>query len=87
MGAFKVKTGDYISVGGGYFEKVVQVDPRDTPVTAGKRIDQDEYQEIMRNKQEAAKKAAEARASRVESEVRADLTGLGTVAVGNLIKV
>lgn len=87
MGEFKVKTGDYISVGGGYFEKVVQLDPRDTPVTAGERIGQDEYQEIMRKKKEAAKKAAEARASRVESEVRTDLTGLGTVAVGNLIKV
>lgn len=87
MEAFKVEAGDYIAVGGGYFEKVVHVDPRDTPVTAGERIDQETYQEIMRQKQEAAKMAAEARASRRESESRTDLTGLGTVAVGNLIKV
>lgn len=87
MEAFKLEVGDYIAVGGGYFEKVVHLDPRDTPVTTGERIDQGAYQENMRQKQEAAKMAAEARASRRESESRTNLTGLGTVAIGNLIKV
>ena len=80
----KVKKGDYIAVGLGYFEKVVSVDPRNIPVTAGERVDEVAYREIMQREEEARKKA-EARANRGEESKSP--TVLGSAAVGNLIKV
>lgn len=79
---------EYVPIGEGVYEEVYKWEAGRVPVTTGKRIDEDVYQETMRGRQEAADSMVESSPDQHTLRDRTDLSKYGAAALGgSLIKV